>query len=479
MPALPDEVIEDLSDRLRDFLASTPEYGNFEYLTAGGSAAVFKVSHAAGHRAVKVFDPKFFAEDRPTLDADRRRLEIQRGLIGHDCPSLVQTYRITEAKGTAFVEMEFVGWPQLKDRLVTIPDEHVVTLFTQLVQAVKYLNDRQIVHRDIKPENIHISEDYTKLKLLDLGVVREYSGDDETDAVMTDHGQLRPFLATAQYSSPEYLFRLDPPSQKLWRGLTFYQLGAVLHDLVMKRQLFDQEMNVGNRWLVAKAVLTKIPSFLEQNNDRLSPLKVLASRCLVKDLDIRLQLVGWEDFILEGAENPLVALRAKVTKSKAKAGGHSEIAAAARLDFDRSDFLRRLVDRIRDDLLPSCGTSLPFTVKPSPPNERPRSRFIFTYDKLVCIEAALTFSWQDGLYERTVNVELEANIACTDMEKVPAASSSVLVCSATISENEKESAEQCATAIARVLTRALDVIDSGKPVTALHGLVLTGTLGEI
>ena len=74
--------------------------------------------------------------------------------------------------------------------------EAVAPLITQLVEAVRFLEKLDIVHRDIKPENIHVSPDYKYLKLLDLGVAREFAEDDA--GAVTDHGNLRPFLATAQ-----------------------------------------------------------------------------------------------------------------------------------------------------------------------------------------------------------------------------------------------------------------------------------------
>ena len=114
----------------------------------------------------------------------------------------------------------------------------MAVLIRHLVNAVRFLDSKEIVHRDIKPENILVNSSFDKLKLIDLGVAREMYGDgDAGDA--TDHGGKRPFIATAQYSSPEYLFRLEAPSPQLWSALTLYQLGGALHDMVMRRPLFN------------------------------------------------------------------------------------------------------------------------------------------------------------------------------------------------------------------------------------------------
>lgn len=183
MPALADSIVADLTERLCRYLKSSGAYGETVYLASGGSAAVFSVATPQGRRAFKAFNPEFFCG--PAGPAERKRLEVQRKLIDHTCPSLIQTFRVDEAEGTAFVEMEFIDWPQLTAALNDIPDDAVVGLFTQLVAAVRFLDAMGIVHRDIKPENIHVSPDFTSLKLLDLGVAREIEQGDAQDVAIT------------------------------------------------------------------------------------------------------------------------------------------------------------------------------------------------------------------------------------------------------------------------------------------------------
>lgn len=446
-------------------------YGQPVFLKAGGSAAVFRVESEWGTRAFKAFNPAYLIG--PGGDAERRRLQVQRRLIDHACSSLIQTYRVVEAEDTAFMEMEFCPWPEFTELLATVPDDAVVPLITQLADAVRFLEAAGIVHRDIKPENIHVSPDFKHLKLLDLGVARDIEPTDSEEAAVTDHGDLRPFLATAQYSSPEYLFRLDEPSAKLWKGLNFYQVGAVLHDLIMKRPLFQHEMNLGNRWLVARAVLTKTPSFADPNPGRLSNLKALAARCLVKDLDARLQLVGWDDFVLEGAKDPLIALRGRLAKGIANVGVQVRASADARLRFEREAFIKRFADRIRSDLIPTCGTQLPFTVVNSVTGAGTTVvKFSFSAPTDVTIQCDLDMEWQSELYERTANVWLSARLLRTSQGVADATLSRVLACTATISEAEEEAVHNVAGLIAVNITRALDVIESTPDAASPNGIDL-------
>jgi len=72
-----------------------------------------------------------------------------------------------------------------------------------------------------------------RLVLLDFGVLRPIGKPGLTDG--TGH---RSFIGTLQYSSPEFLLRKEEDSLLGWRAVTIYQIGGVLHDLVIRRPLF-------------------------------------------------------------------------------------------------------------------------------------------------------------------------------------------------------------------------------------------------
>jgi hypothetical protein len=124
-----------------------------------------------------------------------------------------------------------------------------------------------------------------------------------------DNGQL-PFVATAQYSSPEYLFRLVPQGPDLWRGLTYYQIGGVLHDLIMRRPLFADRVTNENKYLIAYAVANETPELhLGGVEDE---LVLLARDCLDKDLARRLSLVSWKRLTLNDELASLDAARKRL-----------------------------------------------------------------------------------------------------------------------------------------------------------------------
>lgn len=256
-------------------------------LGSGGSASVFLMKRPVGDAALKVYDPKFF--DEKNGPAEARRIELQRALIGHGCPNLIAIDEIALQDGTCFIEMEYLPWQELRKVVTDVPAEKIEQLFNHLINAVVFLEDAGLVHRDIKPENILVSPDFGHLKLIDFGVMRDVSeAEDSIDA--TDHGLRRPFIASAQYSSPEYLFRLMEPSAESWLALTVYQVGGVLHDLVCRKPLFIEEVLTENKFRLAMAVLKKVPDFSGVPPE-LQSLALISTNCLVKDPLLRLQLV--------------------------------------------------------------------------------------------------------------------------------------------------------------------------------------------
>lgn len=464
MPDLSQEKVGELQQTLERYLEQKGVVPEAVYLAAGGSAAVFRGGEGENKRAYKVFDPRFISDEIGSKEQER--LGLQRRLISHDCDYLVQTYAIENFEDTAVIEMEFVEWPRLKEVLRDVPDGAVETLIRQLVSAVRYLERHGIVHRDIKPENIHVSECWKKLKLLDLGVVREF--DPGPGAAETDQGAQRPFLATAQYSSPEYLFRLDEPSQELWQGLNIYQVGAVLHDLIMKEPLFRAEIDAGNRWLVAKAVLLNSPSFVDGNPTRLGYLKALAAKCLNKDLQSRLALVDWGDFEVQAHNVGLNALR-----SRLRARPNNQVDTERALNFERSQYLQELIGKITIHLISACGAELPLSLSRTKVDNKEVVSFNFSYSGRVNVIAHVVFDWRVGLYSKFLDFFAYGTIHQPDSKVEVMLDQVKLIGTATMEGAIDDASNLVAEAIANIVQvglREIDLVNAvSSPIESLFG----------
>lgn len=274
---------------LRAFARKLPHWAVHELLGQGNSAAVFRITCGDDTAALKLYKRDFFLGDNEAVE--RYRISLHESLKDHKCPSLVQIVDVGEIEDSAFVLMEYVPWPSLDTVVGAVPVERVPDIIADVSRAARWLLDHHLVHRDIKPANILVSPDFRSAKLVDLGVMRATDG----GADLTDHGQRRPFVATAQYSSPEYLFRLVEPSPRLWMGLTIYQIGAILYDLLTGKAIFQEEVASQNRYILAMAVLNQSPQLIRRTG---APVRwaALARRALGKDISSRLRSVSLADF---------------------------------------------------------------------------------------------------------------------------------------------------------------------------------------
>ena len=203
-------------------------YGN------GKSAVVLPAVRGIEEGAFKVFHPELI--ERYGKDAQLQRIRRESSLVGASHPHLVRILDGGECAvtGYLYVVMERIPHRNLHQALADIPMDAVPKLMAQVASAARFLEDRGLAHRDIKPENIAVSDDFSHATLLDLGVLRPIGFSDLTDVSQ------RSFIGTLRYSSPEFLLRQEEDTIEGWRAVTFYQLGAVLHDLLMKRPLFHE-----------------------------------------------------------------------------------------------------------------------------------------------------------------------------------------------------------------------------------------------
>ena len=275
-----------------------------EQLGEGGTAPVFEVMSPDGPRALKVYDEKFSSGARGEIEIERIKQQIGIGL--HDCPSLVRVYDGGEFNDRLCLLMSRAPGSELEKHLKEVPRSSIREIMHQIAQACLFLRERGLCHRDVKAANIYATPpDFAKSTLLDVSVARNVH---DPVGLGTDHDGQLPVLATARYSPPEYLFRLIDPDAHLWHALTVYQLGALLHDLIMRTPLFqaEYEQSEDNRYRFAWFVATKIPAISATDVDE--DLVFLARRALDKDWKRRSEL-QIEEFLNDPARRSTRALQ--------------------------------------------------------------------------------------------------------------------------------------------------------------------------
>jgi len=323
-------------------------------IDCGKSALVLHaepIDRAEPKSVIKIFDPEIVDNFGSAIQLER--IEREKSLSGHGHPNLVDIYDGgTQQVGNAtyyFIVMEYVPGDTLTNLIGKLSVEEIIKIISDVALAARFLEDRSIVHRDIKPDNIRVKSGTKKQAvLLDLGVIRPFKAKSITDDEFKKN-----FIATLRYSPPELLMREEDGTPEGWRAVTFYQLGGVLHDMIMTTPLFEEFSDPYSR--LVNAVQTTKPIIANGSVPR--GMVCLAQNCLIKSPKTRLDVLTWEDFFTIGQEpKTLEDLKSKIRKHQVVS--QSEIAKPVlRADNLQEKSIRRLLaiaEKITDSIRDEC-----------------------------------------------------------------------------------------------------------------------------
>lgn len=165
-------------------LAHTKQYRIEACIGEGGMGWVYKAWDPVLERpvALKVMKPEV-----PESERDRfRREAIWGARFCH--PSIARVFDLVgvPGQGISWFVMEFLPGRDLgtliqraRARATSIPLRLIADVFRQILGALEYSHECQVVHRDVKPENMFVTRDpntnFVTCKLLDFGVALDRS----------------------------------------------------------------------------------------------------------------------------------------------------------------------------------------------------------------------------------------------------------------------------------------------------------------
>jgi serine/threonine-protein kinase len=243
-----------------------------EMIGTGGMADVYIAQDQRLSRevAVKILrsdlakDPAFVARFRKEAKA----------AAGLNHPGIVAVYDSGE-EPAPYIVMELVSGHTLRQLIhqgerVSLDD--ALSIVEQVLAALEYSHQRNIVHRDIKPANVMIT-DKGDVKVMDFGIARAL---DDLGATLTSTWNV---VGTAQYLSPEQATGESADARS-----DIYSTGCLLFELLTGQPPFTGETPVS---IAFQHVSGEIPSARAVQSDLPIDIETITKVALAKRPDDR------------------------------------------------------------------------------------------------------------------------------------------------------------------------------------------------
>ena len=206
-------------------------YEIVDRVARGGMATVYVAQDRRLDRrvALKVMHPHL--ADSPDFVARFRREARAAARLSN--PGVVAVYDQGSIDGVAYLVMELVEGPNLRDLIAAGPlsVKEALGLTAQVLRPLGAAHRAGLVHRDIKPENVLLPDDGSEAKVADFGLARAV-----TEVAQTTTGNV---MGTAAYLAPELITSGDSAPRA-----DVFSVGVILYELLTGEQPFNADSPV-------------------------------------------------------------------------------------------------------------------------------------------------------------------------------------------------------------------------------------------
>ena len=222
---------------------------------------------------IKIYCLLFKKSGIPDFEFDLIRSEIEI-LSNMDHPNIVKYFGVYEDEYHIHILMEYLKGYDLS-KIIKLKkyngfeEKDISEIICQLLNALNFIHNQNIVHRDIKPENILFAnkKDYSTLKIIDFGLA-------------TNNLKKRSVVGTPYYMSPEMIDGHSYHQSDIW------SLGVIVYLMLTGEYPFegdDLENLFGN---IKEQELNLQPLIKSHCSNE---AKDFVIKCLIKDYTKRIK----------------------------------------------------------------------------------------------------------------------------------------------------------------------------------------------
>jgi serine/threonine-protein kinase len=198
-------------------------YSKLLKIGEGGMAYVYRGIQESLQRPVAI---KLLINDLSRDEEARRRFDRESYIIARlTHPNIIHVIdRGISADEMPYFVMEYVEGVDLgtASKINEISHTDKIDIIIQLLKALAYAHQNNVIHRDIKPENILIDEN-GNVKILDFGIAQFY----EEKREVTNQTTSGTVMGTYNYMSPEQRESSDNVTERS----DLYSIGVVMYEL--------------------------------------------------------------------------------------------------------------------------------------------------------------------------------------------------------------------------------------------------------
>lgn len=211
-----------------------------------------------------------------------RLRQVQKEII-HE--NILRHYEVIEISDNEFATvLQLCEGPDLSTYLKIkkcLPEKEAKNITRQILTALKFLNDRNIIHYDLKPGNILFDRGF--IKVADFGLCKQMEeGMKEID--LTSFG-----VGTYWYLPPETFAYDTEPTMKISPKVDIWSVGVILYEMLYGQKPFGQGLSqneILRRKVMLAAKKVEFPAKPSVSNE----IKDFVKRCLCYSKEDRIDI---------------------------------------------------------------------------------------------------------------------------------------------------------------------------------------------